>query len=547
MKNPTLMVDLNDKSAPTPGTRISRLTEISRKLEATNSRIEKTDILGGLLKELTIDEIPKTVRLILGRVFSENDPRTIDVGWSMVRNAMRNPGQQTLFETPLTISSVYDYFSKIAEATGKDSRRRKEALLEQLLNQSSESDREFLLRVLSGEMRHGVVEGVMLDAISRASQTEPEKVRRANMLLGDIGEVAKLALTEGSAGLRNVRLELFRPVKPMLAEMSYDLDEVLDEHGGTSAFEYKLDGARIQIHRLGNRVRIYSRRLSDVTESLPDIIEIAKTQIHALSFLVEGEVVAVSRESKPLPFQELMRRFRRVHDISALMKEIPLRLYLFDILNVEGEEFIDKPYTERWNHLAKVAPSDLLAPRIITSEKRDAEHFLQESLKAGHEGLMAKELTSNYTPGHRGKKWFKIKPAENLDLVITAAEWGSGRRRGWLSNYHLGARNPDTGGFEMLGKTFKGLTDDEFKQITKRLLALKLSENEWVVNVQPRIVVEVAFNEIQRSPHYKSGFALRFARITRFRDDKGPESSDTIQRVRNLYEKQFEAKGKLNW
>lgn len=526
---------------------MSQLAELSIRLEATSSRNKKTEILARFLKELGTGEIPHAVRLTLGRVFSENDPRTIDVGWSTARSAMQNPGQQSLFETPLTISVVYEYFSKIADATGKKSRRKKETLLERLLNQTSDADREFLLRVLSGEMRHGVVEGVMLDAIGKASQIEPDQVRRANMLLGDIGEVARLALTEGLAGLRNVRLELFRPIKPMLAEMSYDIDEVLREHGGTSAFEYKLDGARIQIHKHENRVKIYSRRLSDVTESLPDIVELTKTQIPATSLLVEGEVVAVSRDGKPLPFQELMRRFRRIHDISVLQEEIPLRLYLFDLLFLGGDEFIDKPYSERWSRLANIAPSSLLTPRIITSERKDVERFLQDSLNAGHEGLMAKALASEYTPGHRGKKWFKIKPAETLDLVIIAAEWGSGRRRGWLSNYHLGARNPETGEFEMLGKTFKGLTDEEFKQITKRLLALKLAENEWVVNVHPQIIVEVAFNEIQRSPHYKSGFALRFARIARFRDDKGPESSDTIQKVRALYQRQFEAKGKLEW
>jgi DNA ligase 1 len=534
--------------SPTPiETPFNLLAEISRNLEATNSRNEKTEILARFLKRLRTDEIPHAVRLILGRVFSENDPRTIDVGWSTTRNAIRNPGQQSLFETPLTISLAYEYFSKLAEARGKNSRRKKETLLERLLSQTSSVDREFLLHVLSGEMRHGVVEGVMLDAISKASQIEPRQVRRANMLLGDIGDLAKLALTKGAAGLRNVHLQLFRPIKPMLAEMSYDIEEVLREHGGTSAFEYKLDGARIQIHRLGNTVKIYSRRLSEVTESLPDIVELAKTQIPALAFLVEGEVVAVSRNGKPLPFQELMRRFSRVHDIATIQKEIPLRLYLFDILFLEGQEFIDIPYSERWKTLANHAPSDLLAPRIITSERGDVERFLQDSLKAGHEGLMAKALASDYTPGHRGKKWFKIKPAETLDLVIIAAEWGSGRRRGWLSNYHLGARNPDKGGFDMLGKTFKGLTDEEFKQITKRLLALKLSENQWVVNVHPRIVVEVAFNEIQRSPHYESGFALRFARIARFRDDKDPESSDSIQKVRDLYQRQFEAKGRLEW
>jgi len=388
---------------------------------------------------------------------------------------------------------------------------------------------------------------LMLDAIAKASQIDAAQVRRANMLLGDIGEVAKIALAGGASGLGRVQLELFRPIKPMLAEMSYDIDEVLHEHGGTSAFEYKLDGARIQIHRRGNEVKIFSRRLSDVTDSLPEIVELAKTQIRAPSFLIEGEVIAVSKDGKPLPFQDLMRRFRRVHDIAIFQNEIHLRLYIFDILFLNEAEIIDKPYTERWNRLASIAPASLLTPRILTSERKEVEGFLRDSLNAGHEGLMSKALTSTYTPGHRGKKWFKIKPAETLDLVIIAAEWGSGRRRGWLSNYHLGARNPETAGFEMLGKTFKGLTDDEFRRVTQQLLESKISDNEWVVTVRPRIVVEVAFNEIQRSPHYKSGFALRFARIRRFREDKDPESADTIQRVRELYQKQFETKGKLEW
>ncbi len=528
-------------------TTFSALVALGHMLEATASRNKKSDLLADFLSQLCADEIPIAVRLILGRVFSENDPRTLDVGWGTVRMVMRSPNQQSLFSSPLTIMRLYKDFSRMADAAGKESRRKRQNILESLLAQTSDSERKFILRILSGEMRQGVVEGVMLDAISKASQQDAEKIRRANMLLGDIGEVAYIAITKGSAGLEGIHLELFRPIKPMLAEMSYDIGGILREHGGRSAFEYKLDGARIQIHGRNQKVKIFSRRLSDVTNSLPDIVELAKRHIRASSFLVEGEVVAVSKEGKPLPFQELMRRFRRVHEISILMKEIPLRLYLFDLLFLDDVELFDKAYTERWNRLVSVISSSLLTPRLITSNRQEAEAFLKESLLAGHEGLMAKALTSEYTPGHRGKKWFKIKPAETLDLVIIAAEWGSGRRRGWLSNYHLGARNPETGGFEMLGKTFKGLTDEEFKEVTKRLLALKLSGNEWVVNVQPRIVVEVAFNEIQRSPHYRSGFALRFARIARFRDDKDPESSDTIQKVRGLYQKQFETKGKLEW
>ncbi len=527
-------------------TTFSEVVALGRRLETTAARNKKSDLLADFLRKLGADEIAIAVRLILGRVFGENDPRTLDIGWSTVRMVIRSPSQQSLFSRPLTIRRLNDDFSRMADVAGKESRRKRQNILESLLAQMSDSEQEFTLRVLSGEMRQGVVEGVMLDAISKASQQDAEKIRRTNMLLGDIGEVAYVAITEGSPGLARVHPELFRPIKPMLAEMSYDIGEILREHGGRSAFEYKLDGARIQIHGRDQKIKIFSRRLSDVTDSLPDMVELAKSQIRASSFLVEGEVVAVSREGKPLPFQELMRRFRRVHEISLLMKEIPLRLYLFDILFLDDADLFDEPYTERWNRLAGIVQSSLLTPRLITSDRQEAEAFLKESIHAGHEGLMAKALDSNYAPGHRGKKWFKIKPAETLDLVIIAAEWGSGRRKGWLSNYHLGARNPETGGFAMLGKTFKGLTDQEFKDVTRRLMELKIVEDEWVVRVQPKIVVEVAFNEIQRSPRYKSGFALRFARIARFREDKDAESADTIQRVRELYRKQFESKGKLD-
>jgi len=394
-------------------------------------------------------------------------------------------------------------------------------------------------------MRIGAVEGVVLEAISEATGIELSLVQRSNMLLGNLGEVARVALKQGRDGLDRVGVRLFTPIKPMLAEMSYSLNEVLQSHGGKTAFEYKFDGARIQIHKKGEEIRIFSRRLTDVTESLPDIVDLVRKDINADEVLMEGEAVAVGEGGKPLPFQDLMRRFRRVHEVREMIKEIPLRLYLFDILFLDGRMLIDLPYDERWILLSQTCRSQLLAERIVTGNVAEAEAFLDAALKAGHEGLMAKALDSNYTPGVRGKKWFKIKPAEHLDLAIVAADWGYGRRTGWLSNYHLAAKDEETGEFLDLGKTFKGLTDEEFKEITKQLQGIKTSENEYTIFVKPEIVVEVAYNEIQRSPHYKSGFALRFARITRIRSDKGPTDVDTIKRVRQLYEKQFEAKAKI--
>jgi len=340
-------------------------------------------------------------------------------------------------------------------------------------------------------------------------------------------------------------LRLFVPVKPMLAEMAEDISQVLAEHKDGSAFEYKFDGARIQIHRKQDRVRIFSRRLTDVTDSIPEMVDYAKTKVKASEFLIEGEVIALGEGGKPVPFQDLMRRFRRVHGVEDMVEKIPLRLYLFDVLQCDGKTLIDLPYTERWEILASLAPTESLAPRIMTRDPKVVNDFMQAALKEGHEGLMAKSLTSDYAPGARGKKWFKIKPSDRLDVVIVAADWGSGRRVSWLSNYHLAVRDDTTGEYLVVGKTFKGLTDAEFDMITKRLQELKIRESKWTVHVKPEIVVEVAHNEIQKSPRYKSGFALRFARVAKFRDDKAPEEADTIQRLRKLYEKQFENKGRM--
>jgi DNA ligase-1 len=304
---------------------------------------------------------------------------------------------------------------------------------------------------------------------------------RANMLLGDIGEIARMALTEGESGLRRIELQLFRPIKPMLAEMAYSIEEILKK-GNQWAFEYKFDGARIQIHKKGDEARIFSRRLSDVTQSLPEIVEMA-SKFDVRDGVFEGEVIAV-KYGKPLPFQELMRRFRRIEGMEKTRKEIPVELYLFDLLHMDVKTTIDMPYEKRWDLLAGICPS-LLAERIISQDVAEVEEFLNRALAEGHEGLMAKAMDSPYTPGKRGRKWFKIKPAETLDLVIVAADWGYGRRTGWLSDYYLGARK-DEGGFDIIGKTFKGFTDQEFKDITQKLLSLKISETKSTVYVMLR-------------------------------------------------------------
>ncbi len=528
-----------------PTTLFLELAQLCRKLEATTKRNEKIALISQFLRTLSPDDVSKATLFLAGKAFPESDPRVLEISYATISEAGRNLGQTRLTEHSLTISDVYSRLGGIAEASGAKSRERKLSLLQTLLTQATPVEAEFLTRMMLGEMRIGVVEGVLSDAIAEASGIPREVVRRAHMLHGDIGDVARLALTQGTAALEHIGLRLFVPVKPMLAEMAEDVEQVIAEHKDGSAFEYKFDGARIQIHRKNQEVRIFSRRLTDVTDSIPEIVDFAKNQVKASEYLIEGEVVATGAGGKPVPFQDLMRRFRRVHEIEDMAGKIPLKLYLFDVLQVDGKTMIDSPYTTRWDALSRLVSEERLAPRIISSDIGKIEGFMRSALKDGHEGLMAKSLSSNYSIGARGKKWFKIKPADRLDVVIVAAEWGSGRRIGWLSNYHLAVRDDETGEFLVVGKTFKGLTDAEFETITKRLQGLKTREGRYTVYVKPAIVAEVAYNEVQKSPRYKSGFALRFARIARFREDKSPEEADTLQHLRQLYEKQFEHKARM--
>ncbi len=510
-------------------------------LAAASKKLEKISQLADFLLRLHDDELRAAPLFILGKAFPDYDSRTLDVSWRTLQRVSENLGEGNSAHA-LSLLEVADYFSRIAQISGKGSRQKIDELLTEMLLRADDFERKCLFKIIFGEMRIGVAEGVLLESIARAASAPLELVRRANMYLGDPGEVAFVALRNGRDGLAGINLQLFRPVQPMLAELAEDFSKVFKEHGGRTSLEFKFDGARVQIHKRGDRVRIYSRHLSDVTGSLPDVIAIVCRGLRAERAMVEGEVVAVGRDGKPLPFQELMRRFRRVHSINEIQKEVPVKLFLFDLLLHEGDPHVDSTYERRWSILSEITDPDLLVNRLITSDEREAKAFLQSALEQGHEGLMAKKLDSEYTPGSRGKRWFKIKPAETLDLVITAAEWGSGRRVGWLSNYHLAARDEDTGEFMMLGKTFKGLTDEQFKWMTSKLQSLKIHEDRYTVYVKPELVVEVAYNEIQRSPHYNSKFALRFARIKRIREDKTPAQADTMTRVRKLFEQQFARK-----
>jgi len=525
-------------------TLFSELAELCESLSRTTKRLEKVRMVSEFLKKLRKEEIAPAVLLIVGEIFPEASSKTLEIGFATISRILESSPQKTLFGKPLTILNVAEYFDKIARVTGPRSRENKELILRSMFERASELEAKYIVKNIFGEMQHGVGEGVMLEAIAKASNTSLNLVRRALMFSGNLGKVAEVALTSGEEGLKSIGLTLFHPVKPMLAQMAYSFEEVFKYHK-TIALEYKFDGARVQIHKKKNVVRVFSRRLTEVTVSVPEIVAGVANGVDAEEAILDGEAIAVGANGRPLPFQDLMRRFTKLRNIEEEMRKIPLKLYLFDVIYLNGRQLVDEPYSKRWGELEKIAKGVELAPRIITSSSSEAEEFMKKAVEEGHEGVVAKALNSPYTPGARGNLWFKLKTADYLDLVIVGAQWGYGRRTGWLSDYFLAALDEETGSYEIIGKTFKGLTDEEFEEMTKRLLELKTGEEDNTVWVKPEIVVEVAYSEIQRSPKYKSGFALRFARITRIRSDKPPSEADTLKRVRELYEKQQEKKGAL--
>jgi DNA ligase 1 len=555
------------------------LSELLETVEATKKRLEIIDQTANYLKTLGTDEIEPAVNMMVGRAFPKYSQKTLDVSWatlqrilervsvfdwSLFREAMAKTGdigsatktvleqskskkQMQLTQTPLTIAEVRRAFEVISQTQGAGSRTKKELQITALLSKATPVEAKYLVKIFTSEMRTGLHEGLMEQAVARTFDVPLQGVQHAAMVLGDIGEVAQKLKTEGIEDLEKMSFSLFRPVKLMLAQTAQSVEEALADQDGNNAFEYKYDGARVQIHKQGGVVRIFSRRLTDVTESLPDIVETIKRNLQADNAIVEGEVIALDAAGYPIAFQHLMRRFKRTREIAGMQEKIPLTLYLFDILFLNGESQISKPYIERRKILAQTAGKIALTNQTVTNQPIQAGSYLKEALAAGHEGLMAKKLDSPYTPGRRGKRWLKIKTIlEPLDLVITAAEYGYGRRKGWLSDYYLGARDPESGEFLDIGKTFKGLTDAEIIDLTKQLKEAAINEEGHRVKVIPKIVVEVAYNEIQQSPKYKSQMALRFARITRIRDDKSPEEASTIGQVRQIFDRQFRNKGKYN-
>jgi DNA ligase 1 len=510
-------------------------------LERTPSRLVKIATAAEYLRRLNPDEIRSGVAFLSGRPFPVSDLRTLDIGGSAFAHVAEVPENDPSVLPALTIDDVTQIFAQIAEASGKGSREQKYARLRELVEMASAYERPILFRLLHNELRIGLHDGLIQEAIAKASGSELKLVRRAALFLSDLAEVASIALSEGKSGLDQVDIKLFVPLLPMLSELSQDFEQIFKAHNGRTALEYKYDGARVQIHKNGAQVRIWSRRLTEVTASLPEIVQSAREDITGSSFILDAEVVATGPDGRPFPFQDLMRRFRRVHGIESAAGEIPLSLYLFDCLYLDGQSLIDEPYDTRWQKLSGISAGKNLASRLVTNQMDSAEAFLNQSIAAGHEGVMAKALNSPYMPGNRGKLWFKVKPAETIDCVILAADRGSGRRHRWLSNYHLAVAD-DGGGYAPVGKTFKGLTDRQFTEMTERLRSLRVDDDGYTVSVRPEVIVEVTYNEIQRSPQYSSGFALRFARITRIRDDKGPAQITTLSELQALYDRQFRTK-----
>lgn len=501
------------------------LVSTSAQVAATSSRLEKVELLSALLRRLEPEEIPIAVGFLTGW------PRQgkVGIGWASVACARDNEAAPT---SSLDLRAVDRVFDELQSIRGKKSVAARRRVLGDLLARATADEREFLSRLALGEVRQGALEGVLQDAVGKAAGVQSATIRRAAMLAGDLGVIARAALEEGAAALARYQVELFRPVQPMLADSSPTIGGALTG-GDQFAIEWKLDGARIQVHRRVDRVAVYTRSLNDVTTAVPEVVEAARA-IPARECILDGEAIALASDGRPLPFQDTMRRFGKRVDPNALRAALPLRPFFFDVLFHDGLDLLDRPLSERLQRLDELVPAELRVPRIMTADVDDADRFQADALARGHEGVMVKSLAAPYAAGRRGSAWVKVKTARTLDLVVLAAEWGSGRREGWLSNIHLGARDPVTGGFVMLGKTFKGMTDEMLQWQTRELLAREVRREGHIVHVRPELVVEIAFNDVQRSPHYPGGVALRFARVKGYRPDKRAAEADTIDAVRAL-------------
>jgi len=489
------------------------------------SRLTKVERLAGCLRRLRPREVPVAVAYLSG----ELPQGSVGVGWASLRELPAPaPPPPTLH-----VLDVDAALHRIAAATGPGSQAIRRRALAELFGAATEPERRFLTGLLMGEIRQGALEGVMIESVAKAAGVPAGDVRRALMVAGSLGPVAAAALAEGPAGLADFRLTVLRPFQPMLAQSAPDVPAAFARIR-PAAVEWKLDGARIQVHRLGGVVRVFTRNLADVTDRVPEIVEGVQA-LGSEALVLDGEAIALRADGRPLPFQTTMSRFGTRTAVEP-RRAVSLSPFFFDCLHLDGEDLLDLPAAARSEALMGRVPEHLRVRRIVTGDPHEAEGFLEYALGRGHEGVMVKALDAPYEAGRRGASWIKVKRAHTLDLVVLAAEWGHGRRRGWLSNLHLGARDPERGGFVMLGKTFKGMTDQMLAWQTERLLELEVSRDAYAVHVRPELVVEVAFDGVQASPRYPGGVTLRFARVKGYRPDKGPDEVDTIEAVRAIHE-----------
>jgi DNA ligase 1 len=507
-------------------TLLATLVSTSQRVGAASARLAKVRELAQTLRGLEANEIEIAVQYLSG-----NTPQgKIGISYTLLQAAMEQPAADA---PTLTILDVDRRLGELSTIRGSGSAMLRKKALSDVFALATRPEQEFLVRLLVGELRQGALAGVMVDAIAAATTLPVARIRRAAMYAPNLGEVARVGMIEGVDALARFQLALFSPVAPMLAQTAADAADAFAQLGGEIAFEWKMDGARVQVHKAGEEIRIYTRTLNDVTAAVPEIVEAVRA-LPAREIILDGEAIAFSAAGRPHPFQITMRRFGRRLNVEDMRGELPIRGYFFDCLRLESDSLIDRPTPERFEALARAVPEGLRVPRLVTRLVEEADAFYAAALAAGHEGLMAKSLAAPYEAGNRGASWLKIKKAHTLDLVVLAAEWGHGRRTGKLSNLHLGALDPATGEYVMLGKTFKGLTDAMLDSQTKELLARETHRDNYTVYVRPELVVEIAFSDLQVSPRYPGGLALRLARVKRYRDDKRAEDADTMESVRRI-------------
>ncbi|GLW49867.1 putative DNA ligase [Streptomyces sp. NBRC 14336] len=499
---------------------LTRLAQVSQEVAATSARSRKVALLAELFRDAEAADVPIVIPYLAGRL----PQGRLGVGWKVLGRPVPPAAEPTL-----TVAEVDDLLTGLAKVSGAGSQAERSRLVGELMSAATDREQRFLIGLITGEVRQGALDAVAVEGLAKATGADAAAVRRAVMLAGSLQTVAEALLADGPAALERFRLTVGRPVLPMLAHSASSVAEAVDKLGAC-AVEEKLDGIRVQVHRVGDEVRVYTRTLDDITDRLPELTA-AALELRGERFVLDGEVIAFDASGRPRSFQETAGRVGSRTDVATAAREVPVSPVFFDALSVDDRDLLDLPFAERHAELARLVPEPMRVRRALVGGPQDvgqAEEFWASTLERGHEGVVVKALDAAYSAGRRGASWLKVKPVHTLDLVVLAAEWGHGRRTGKLSNLHLGARTAD-GSFAMLGKTFKGMTDAMLTWQTERLRELAVEESGYVVKVRPELVVEIAYDGLQRSSRYPAGVTLRFARVVRYRQDKRPEEADTVE------------------